>query len=83
MTNDTNIETKVLLHNTKCRLTSDGRLEVYHHKLATRLNRNYFKKYHDNETKCYIFKDGEEAVFNVPSDQIHYILSTFLMKQSI
>lgn len=66
-----------ILHNAKCWFTADGRLEVYHHELATKLNK-HFKTY-DNGN--YRFKRGEEAVFKVPSNQTQSILLTYLTKK--
>ena len=49
------------LHTTKFWLQPSGRLEVYHYKLATKLNK-YFKTY---DNGLYKFLKGEEAIFFV------------------
>lgn len=59
--------------------TSDGRLEVYNHKLATKINK--FLKFYDNGD--YSFKEGEEGLFRIPSNQIQLILSQFLTKKRV
>lgn len=68
---------QTILHNNRCCFTSDGRLEVYYNRLATRLNR-YFKSYDDGR---YTFKAGEEAIFKVPKEQFNFVLVTFLSKR--
>jgi hypothetical protein len=70
-------EVKSVFHNAKIWLTSDGRLEVYHARLATRLNKHFLKY----ESGYYVFQKGEEAVFQVPLDQTPTILKTFLTKK--
>lgn len=57
---------ETILHNTKLCFTTDGRLEVYDHKLATKFNK-IFKKWNDGKCK---FKEGEEAFFKVPPNLI-------------
>jgi hypothetical protein len=66
------------LHTSRFRLTEDGRLEVYDARLATRLNR-VLRRY---DAGTYAFKRGEEAVFQVPSDQLESILRRFLAPKS-
>ena len=70
-------ERRTLLHNKKVLLTSDGRLEVYNHRLATKLNK-HFKEYDDGK---YRFRAGEEAVFQIEPSEISFILETFLVKK--
>lgn len=70
---------ETILHTQKCWLTSDGRLEVYNHKLATKINR--FLKFYDGGD--YTFKEGEEGLFRLSSDQIQLILSKFLTKKRV
>lgn len=65
-----------ILHNENVWFTDDGRLEIYNSRLATKINK-YLKTY-DNGN--YVFSDGEEACFRVPSDQIQTILLTFLTR---
>jgi hypothetical protein len=72
------MEITTVLHNKKCWFTTDGRLEVYSPRLATKLNK-YLKTY-DNGN--YIFQSGEEVVFKVPSDLIGFIREEFLVKKS-
>lgn len=68
---------ETILHTTRFWLTSDGRLEVYDYKLATRLNR--LLKAYDNGK--YTFQEGEEALFKLESsNQIDSILCKFLRK---
>jgi hypothetical protein len=63
-----------ILHNSKCWFTADGRLEVYDHKLATKLNK-HFQRYENGD---YRFKEGEEAVFMVPQLELNNVLRRFL-----
>ncbi len=67
-----------ILHNTKVWLTTDGRLEVYDPKLATRINR-YVKSYANGK---YTFKPGEEAVFKLSQIELNKVLSLFLFRES-
>lgn len=69
---------ETILHNRQVWFTADGRLEVYNHKLATKLNK-FFKKYDNGKYK---FEEHEEAVFNVPPNQIGYIRSLFFSQKS-
>lgn len=66
-----------VLHTSKCHFTSDGRLEVYAARLATKLNK-FFKKYDNGD---YVFSEGEEGVYDVSPDRIQLILSTFLTRK--
>lgn len=70
---------ETILHTQKFWLTSDGRLEVYNHRLASRINK--FLKFYDNGD--YSFKEGEEGLFRLSSDQIRLILSKFLTKKHV
>lgn len=72
------MEITTILHNKKCWFTSDGRLEVYNAKLATRLNK-FMKTY---DAGKYVFKQGEEGVFKIPSNLIQMIREEFLVKKS-
>lgn len=73
---ESSIET--ILHTTKLCFTTDGRLEVYDHKLATKFNK-IFKKWNDGKYK---FKEGEEAFFKVPSDRIQSFTTLVLNLKS-
>ena len=68
-----------ILHNTKCWLTSDGRLEVYDAHLATKINK-YLQWYMDGSLP-YRFRRGEEAVFRLTQVEINDILQRFLIKK--
>lgn len=63
-----------ILHNQKLWLTKDGRLEVYHHKLATRINR--WLKYYDNGR--YSFEAGEEGLFKLSQIELNEFITRFL-----
>lgn len=67
-----------LLVTKKFRLYKNGRLEVYDHRLATKLNR-YTKTYQGGQ---YRVKKGEEAIFKIAQEEIPNILSKFLVKKS-
>ena len=58
--------------------TSSRRLEVYDHRLASRLNR-FLKKYDDGS---YSFKEGEEALFNLSQIEMAAIWRPFLRLKS-
>lgn len=64
-----------LLHNKRCLFTTDGHLEIYNYKLANKFNRA-FKKYDKGR---YIFKQGEECVYNFPPEQIPTVSIMLLM----
>ncbi len=64
------------LHTKRFRLFEDGRLEVYDHRLATRLNR-HLKRYDNGE---YTIQEGEEAVFFLSQIETIDVLSKFLSK---
>jgi Leu/Phe-tRNA-protein transferase len=66
-----------ILHNDKVWFTDDGRLEVYYHRLATKLNR-LLKTY---DSGLYVFEQGEEAVFMVSQDMVPVILNDYLYKK--
>lgn len=66
-----------ILHNDKVWFTSDGRLEVYNHRLATKLNR-LLKSY---DSGLYVFEQGEEAVFKVSQDMVPVVLNDYLYKK--
>lgn len=72
------MDISTVLHNQKVWFTSDGRLEVYSHRLAARLNK-YFKHYDNGD---YIFQLGEEAVFKVPQIEHNMVLARFLTRNS-
>ena len=66
------------LHTKKFHLYPDGRLEVYYHRLATRLNKR-LKQYEDGK---YIFQPGEEGLFKIGQIEYSEILSHFLAPKS-
>jgi hypothetical protein len=68
---------QTILHNNKVWFTDDGRLEVYHHKLATKLNR-LLKSY---DSGFYTFQQGEEAIFKISKEMVPIILKDFLYKK--
>lgn len=68
-----------ILHNAQCWLTSDGRLEVYNARLATRINR-YLGWYMDGRIP-YAFKDDEEALFRLSQVELNEVLHRFLVKK--
>lgn len=63
-----------MLHTAKFWLTSDGRLEVYDFRLATKIEKE-LKRYGG-----YRFKVGEEAVFRLTKSEVDTILGKFLKK---
>ena len=67
-----------ILHNRRVWLTSDGRLEVYDNRLATKINEE-LKSYDSGKYK---FKKYEEAVYRLSREQIQYILDKFLIKKA-
>lgn len=67
----------IILYNSRCFYTTDGRLAVYNYKLATKLNK-YLKHYDSGKYK---FLPGEEAIFKVPTNKIDYVLKTYLTKR--
>jgi hypothetical protein len=68
----------MLLKTRKMEFYSDGRLEIYDYKLATKLNR-LIKKY---EGGRYRFIQGEEAIYYLHQIKTIEGLSSFLSKLS-
>lgn len=67
------MEVTTIIHNRKLHFTSDGRLWIYKHKLATKVNK--LLKWYSNGK--YIFKKGEEGFFKVPPDRMSSFITLF------
>jgi hypothetical protein len=73
------------IHNSKFRLTGDNNnflLEIYHHNLATQVNR--VQNYYLTDTKQpYRFKEGEEAKFMLSQIELNALLRQISAFKSI